>query len=351
MSRFEGFESIPGWYKERGNDRDVVLSTRIRLSRNLSGYKFPEKLSFKEEDGIRRIIISVFESLQNSGIYEVINMKELLPVERLMLFEKKLISRDFSDGRDKSVVIRKDNSLSCMINESDHLKIAGYAGGLNLEEVFTDIRELDGELEKKLDYAVSLEFGYLNSMIKNAGTGMKASVMLHLPFLSRTGLLDRAIKTSLTEDFSVKGVMGDEESSLGDLYQISNEVSIGISEDQYIAHLGHMVSSMIEYERRAREQFYKSKSMEFEDIFYRAYGVLKHCRLLQLKEALKYLMDFRTGIIMGWSDIPVERLDSLIILIQKAHIQYTLDDDEETNSKILDYTRSQLVKTYLELLQ
>ena len=268
-----------------------------------------------------------------------------------MLFEKRLISMDFSEGKNKSVVVRDDNSFSCMVNESDHLKMIVYSGGLDLEEAFGDVRGFDANLEKKLDYAVSLEFGYLTSGIKNAGTGMKASVMLHLPFLSRTGLLDRAIKSSLSEEFSVKGFMSDEDTSLGDLYQVSNEISIGISEDQYLKKLNSIALSLIEYERRAREQFYKSKSMELEDVFYRAYGLLKHCRLLSLKEAMKYLMDFRTGIIMGWSDVPLEKLDYLLILIQKAHIQNTLDYEEESNSKIIDYTRSKLVKKYLELLQ
>jgi len=231
------------------------------------------------------------------------------------------------------------------------LKMAAYLGGLDLEEAFSEVRDFDVNLEKKLDYAVSLEFGYLTSQIKNAGTGMKASVMLHLPFLSRTGLLDRAIKSSLTEEFSVKGFMSDEDTSLGDLYQVSNEISIGISEDQYLKKLTTVAMSLMGYERRAREQFYKSKSTEMEDIFYRAYGLLKYCRLLSLKEAVKYLMDFRIGIIMGWSDIPLEKLDSLIILVQKAHIQHTLDFEEESNSKIIDYTRSKLVKRYLELLQ
>ncbi len=351
MSSFSGFETAPLWCRKEGEARDVVLSSRVRLSRNLAGFTFPEKLTLKDEEEVKNIVLSAVETSNQYKDMEVLYMNDVIPVERMMLFEKRLVSRDFSEGRNKAVVIRSDKSLSCMVNETDHLKIAAYTGGLDLEEAFNEAREFDVALEKNLDYAVSLEFGYLTSQIKNAGTGMKASVMLHLPFLVRTGLLDRAIKSSLTEEFSVKGFLSDEENSLGDLYQVSNEVSIGISEEAYLKKLQTVASSLMGYERRARDQFYKSKSMELEDIFYRAYGILKNCRLLSLKEAVRYLMDFRIGIIMGWSDVPLERIDYLIILVQKAHIQSTLDFDEESNSKIINYTRSKLVKRYLELLQ
>ncbi len=351
MNNFSKLGEMRGWFTETGRDRDVVLSSRVRISRNLAGFPFPEKLVLKDEETICGSIVNAFEGIETPSGLKKIRMADLTPVERLMLFEKKLISRDFSASGNKTVLAGNGNRVSCMINEKDHLQIASITGGFNLEKVFDEVRSMDSSLEKKVDYAVSLEFGYLSSMIKNSGTGMKASVMLHLPFLSRTALLDRAIKSSVSEGFSVKGYMGDDDSSLGDIYQISNEISLGQSEEQYLGSLRSITASLVEYERRARDQFYKSKSVEFEDIFYRAYGLLKHCRLLPLREAVRNLTDFRLGAIMGWTDVPLQRIDSLIILSQKAHIQYILDDEDETNSKVVDYTRSQLVKTYLELLK
>ncbi len=351
MNNLDSILMMPGWYKETGKDSDVVLSSRVRFSRNIAGYPFPAKLILKDEQSIQRNIISAFKSIDSDDQYTEINMEDISPVERQMLFEKKLISRDFSAKVNKSVLVRKDNGAVCMVNEYDHLRFSAFTGGLELEKAFRTANDIDTRLENILDFAVSLEFGYLNSFIRNSGTGMKASVMLHLPFLVRTSLLERAIKSSISEGFSVKGFMGDDENSLGSLYQVSNELSIGLSEEQYINQLYTITSSLVEYERRARKQFLKGKNMELEDIFYRAYGLLKHCRLLPLNEAIKNLSDFRIGVIMGWTDIPLELVNSLIVLSQKAHLQYIIDDDTESDSKMIDYTRSELAKTYLKLLQ
>ncbi len=343
--------SAPGWYKKQGPENDVVLSSRIRFARNLAGYLFPGKCILKDEQQIEDEIISAFLSLDKGKDFTQIQIETLSPVDRQMLFEKKLISRDFSGKRNKTVLVRKDNSASCMINEQDHLRFSSFTGGLDLKSLFTEGKEIVDHLEHTLNFAVSLEFGYLNSLVRNSGTGMKASVMLHLPFLVRTSLLDRAIKSSVTEGFSVKGFMGDDEGSLGSIYQISNELSLGLSEEEYISRLYTITAALSEYERKAREQFHKSKSMEMEDIFYRSYGLLKNSRLLSLTEAVKNLADFRIGIIMGWSDLPLEQVNALLILIQKAHIQHIMGDENETDSKNIDYVRSELAKTYLKLLQ
>ncbi len=351
MDEKESLLDIPGWYKKQGPENDVVLSSRIRFARNLSGFLFPGKCVLKDEQQIEGEILSAFLSLDKGKNFDQIHIKDLSSVDRQMLFEKKLISRDFSGKRDKTVLVRKDNSASCMINEQDHLRFSIFTGGLNLQFLFTEVKEIIDRLEQILDFAVSLEFGYLNSLIRNSGTGMKASVMLHLPFLVRTSLLDRAIKASVTEGFSVKGFMGDDEGSLGSIYQISNEVSLGLSEEEYISKLYTITAALTEYERKARERFYKSKSMELEDIFYRSYGLLKNNRLLTLKEAVNNLADFRIGIVMGWSDVSLEQVNALLILSQKAHIQHIIGDENETDSKNIDYVRSELAKAYLKLLQ
>ncbi len=351
MGEIESLIDIPGWYKKAGPENDVVLSSRIRFARNLAGFPFPEKLILKDEQRIHDEIFSAFQVVDKGKRYIRIRIGDLSLVERQMLFEKKLISRDFSGKLTKSVLLRKDNSASCMINEQDHLRFSVFTGGLELQSLFHEVKELFDTLEQTLNFAVSLEFGYLNSLVRNSGTGMKASVMLHLPFLVRTSLFDRAIKSSVTEGFSVKGFMGDDDNSLGDIYQISNELSLGLSEEEYIKRLYDITATLTEYERRAREQYGKSKSTELEDIFYRSYGLLKNCRLLSLKEIVKNITDFRIGIIMGWADVPLEQINALLILSQKAHIQYVIGDESDSDSKNIDYVRSELAKAYLKLLQ
>lgn len=344
-------DGVHGWFKESGPENDVVLSSRIRLSRNIAGFPFPDKLVLQDEQKIQHLILEAFKAVDSEENFNILSIRDLTFVERQMLFEKKLISRDFLGKINKTVLINKENTESCMIHEQDHMRFGALTGGLNLDTLYSHMSQLFHDLEKYLDFASSLEFGYVNSFVKNAGTGMKASVMLHLPFLAKASLLDRAIQSSVVEGFSVKGFMGDEENSLGDIYQISNEISLGLTEEKYIEQLRMITIALTEYERKARDQYLKSKRAECEDIFYRSYGLLKHCRFLSLKEAIQNLTDFRIGILLGWSDRTLEEINSLLVLLQKAHIQYVIDDETGTDSNNIDYMRSKLAKTYLKLLQ
>ncbi|HDQ14618.1 MAG TPA: hypothetical protein ENN41_07385, partial [Sediminispirochaeta sp.] len=238
-----------------------------------------------------------------------------------------------------------ENTLAAVVNEGEHLKIAGFAGGLNLEEAYRRVSGIEVDLESQLDFAVSLDKGYLTSDILNCGTGLRASALLHLPALEYSSLIDRAVKKVMEAGYEIKGLTGDEDRSLGALYELYNPVAIGESEKELLERLAHMSSQLVDYERRAREEMKRHRRLELEDIVYRAWGTLAHCRLLGEKESFKLLSDIRLGVGIGWLDFPIQRINQLMILTGKAHIQGMMGDEPSDELfRQTKYGRAKLVK-------
>ena len=258
MNNFSTLKKIPGWFRENGKEEDVVISSRVRLSRNLTGFLFPNKMELEDEKRVRDIIIEAFKIVDNK--MDILSLDGLNSIERRMIAERNLISQNFTIEKNKTLIISKDQKTSCMINEDDHLLIAEYRSGLGLVDAYNTINRLETSLEKILDFAVSLEFGYLNENIRNSGTGLKVSVMLHLPALVRLSLFDRAIKSSLEIEFTVKGYLGNDDGSLGDLYQISNGLAIGNKEEEYIDKLAKTCIKLVNCERQARDKLEHGKA-------------------------------------------------------------------------------------------
>lgn len=340
------FKDIPGWFKESGKEEDIVLSSRVRLSRNLTGFLFPNKMELKDEIRVKDIIIQAFEMMDNK--MDIIFIDNLNSIEKRMLAERNLISQNFTINKSKSFILSRDQKTSCMINDNDHLLIAEYRSGLDLMEAYNKVNTLESNLEKLLDFAVSLEFGYLNENIRNSGTGLKVSVMLHLPALVRLSLFDRAIKSSLEKEFTVKGYLGNDDGSLGDLYQISNGLSIGNTEEDFIDKLDKTCDKLVNYERQARDELVNRYRIEIEDRYYRSIGLIKHCRLLSSGEAVKALTDIRLGIVLGWSGIDIGTVNSLLLLSQKAHIQYIIENNE-SDTLLIDSKRAEIIRNTLGL--
>jgi protein arginine kinase len=339
--------NIPGWFRQKGKEDDVVISSRLRLSRNLTGYLFPNKLELKDEEKVSEKIIKAFEIAGEN--MNIISLADLSSIERRMLAERSLISQDFTLNKHKSLILREDQKISCMINEHDHLRIAVLESGLGLETAFKTADTLESRLEKLLDFAVSLEFGYLNENIRNSGTGMKVSVMVHLPALVKLSLFDRAVKSSLQKEFTVKGFLGNDDGSLGDLYQISNGLAIGKDEKEIISILTETISKLIVFERQAREELLQSRKIELEDKLYRSIGLLENCRLLGSGEAIKALTDIRLGIVLGFIDLNITIVNSLLLMSQKAHIQFLLDNNK-SDSLLLDAKRAEVIRKFLDLI-
>lgn len=344
MNNFSILKEMPGWFREKGEDEDVVISSRVRLSRNLTGFLFPNKMVLKDEKRVNGIIIEAFDILDNK--MDILSVDNLTSIERRMLAERSLISQNFTIERNKTLIISKDQKTACMVNENDHLLIAEFRSGLDLIDAYNTVNKLESSLEKVLDFAVSLEFGYLNENIRNSGTGLKVSAMLHLPALIRLSLFDRAIKSSLEKEFTVKGYLGNDDGSLGDLYQISNGIAIGNKEEEYINKLTKTCKKLIDYERQARDELMHKRRIELEDKHYRSIGLLKSCRLLTSGEAVNALTNIRLGIVLGWSKMDIGVVNSLLFLSRKAHIQYLIGSSKSDNL-VIDSKRADLIRNTL----
>ncbi len=340
------------WFKEKGPHDDVVISSRVRLSRNLAGFCFPGVLSYNEEESVRKLIIDAFEKLKNKENFNILYLDELCPLGKKLLLERNLISQEFSIANSKVVVVKKADTVSGMINETDHLKLSSFKSGLSLHEAYKKVNNIDVELEKHLNYAVSLEWGYLSSSLTNIGTGMRVSLMLHLPALVITGLISKAIKTIVQLGVSIKGFFSDGQESLGDMYQIANQVSVGVSEKEIIKNLEDIAVQLVNYERKAKEEMLGKERMTVLDKIYRALGILLYCRSITSKEAIGLLSAIRLGLTMNLlKGITKDAITTLIFNIQKYHIISLIGDDEEIDSKLIDFTRAELIRETLSTLE
>ncbi len=337
-----------GWFSSSGAEDDVAVSSRVRLARNLFGFPFPPVMSKEEEEQVQREVTEAFEKLKYS--FEAIYLDRLPPLERKILMEQNIISQDFCVSPNKLVLLSGDGRISAMVNEDDHLRLTCMRTGLCLQEIFAAVDELDSRLEGSLHFAASIEWGYLTSRLDNAGTGLRASVMLHMPALVTDDTIGWALKRINQMGLQIKGYWGDGDHSLGDMYQISNPLSIGYREKDILRTVGKAAWELVEYERKAREESTKSRRIELEDRVHRAFGVLKACRLISSKEAITLLSTVRLGIGLGMiSELGIEVVTSLMIRAQKAHIQKMLDQmDDDADNKLADYTRAKLIRHALE---
>jgi protein arginine kinase len=344
--------TIGTWFDREGPQDDVVISSRVRLSRNLAGFCFPGVLAFDEEEKVKNLVINAFSALKEKEDFSVYQLDSLKPLSRKLLLEKNLITQEFSIANSKAVVLKKRNAMCAMINETDHLKMADFKSGLALKDAYKEVDALDVELEANLNYAVSLEWGYLSSSLTNIGTGMRASLMLHLPALVSTSLISKAIKTIVQLGVSIKGFFSDGQDSLGDIYQISNQVSLGVSEKEIIENLEDIAVQLVNYERKAKEEMLKKERVMVLDKIYRALGILLYCRSITAKEAIGLLSTLRTGLALNLlKGISIHMITALIFNIQKYHIINMLGDEEEVDNMLVDFTRAKLIRERLSTLE
>ncbi|MBN1686985.1 MAG: hypothetical protein JW852_10040 [Spirochaetales bacterium] len=348
MVEFRDIETTDGWFQETGDSYDVIVSSRARLSRNIAKHRFPLFLKSDEENEVQSDILSAFQKIAPSYGFESTLIGDLTPVKRRMMMERNYITQQFSLHNHKAVVVDRGEHVSGMINEIDHLRLSCIKGGFDLHTCWQTLNELDIELEKMLDFAVSIEWGYLSAEVANAGTGLRVSVMLHLPALGRTAIIEKAMKAVVQVGMTVKGFFSDDESSLGDLYQVSNQLGLGFSEKDLIEKLDAVASQLVHYERKAREELLEKQYYEVEDEIMRSLGVLRHCRLLSSSEAIGLISNVRFGVESGIISAPLERITAMLFLTQKAHVQYLIDGKEAgADTKTVDHARAEITRNAL----
>lgn len=313
----------PGAWLDVEHDSVVVVSSRIRLARNLRESAFPGWAGAEECERIWRELRPVLVSLPSLHPCEAVGMEELDEVARVILFERHLISREQAEkGRGSGLVFRKDEGLSVMVNEEDHLRLQCMKPGLDLTATWEAITRLDSDLEKHVEYAFSGRLGYLTACPTNVGTGLRASVMLHLPGLTLMNEINPIMKGMAKIGLAVRGLGGEGTEATGNMYQISNQMTLGEDEPTIIRNLEQVVQEIIEHERNARARLMEKKEIVVRDHVGRAYGILRHAHLLSSKEALDLLSGLRLGIDLGiLKNVARRTADELMLVTQPGHLQ------------------------------
>lgn len=330
------------WYLQSGNESDVVFSTRIRLARNIKGFSFVNR--YTKNDALK--IIEIIENIVPSLGYglKLLRLKDIDDITKLSLVEKHLISPEFAYNKSETgaIVINDEENICIMINEEDHIRLQVISAGLELENLLNLAIEIDKKLEQLIPYAYNDKYGFLTSCPTNVGTGLRASVMVHLPALAKTGNIRKVLEVVNNFDMNIRGVYGEGSKISGDIYQISNKQSLGISEQEVIRNLKIITDKVIEQERLARKILAKNQ-IELEDKVYRAYGILANSRKLSSEEANILLSDVKLGTDMGiikeLNDLKVRKLE---MYTKPANLQkyvgQTLDGYER------DVKRAEIVK-------
>ena len=319
-------EMVPAdgkWFAGTGPLQDAILSTRVRLARNLRGHRFPPKALPEESNRILQRAAGCLRQVPEFERATFHAMEELSTLERQFLLERHLISHDLArDGRHRGLIFSADESVGVMVNEEDHLRIQALAPGFQLDQCFAAATRIDDRLEGDLEYAFSEDLGYLTACPTNVGTGMRASVLIHLPAL----VLTRRIKKVLTGvnqvGLAVRGFYGEGTDVLGNFFQISNQLTLGEKESQTLLSLERVIHQVLEYEEKAREVLLKDAGDQIRDKVVRALGVLTHAYLLSSEEVIGLASAVRLGVTLGMPGLPDARtLHALLLYSQPGHLQ------------------------------
>ena len=310
------------WYLEAGNDSDIVLSSRIRLARNLKGIPFPNRMN---DESRKKVLEQISDAMLKRPGNDLMRMDiaSLPETDRRALIENHLISEELAKGQEgQSVFISKDENVSVMVNEEDHLRIQVMAPGFALENTYKQAEEIAIYLEKALPIAFSEKYGFLTAYPSNTGTGLRASVMVHLPIVTSIGKMPHLIDSLSKAGYTVRGVYGEKSKPAGNIYQISNTITLGISESKTLSNFAKMINEVIALERKLRKDYYEKNKERLEDKVYRSLGELTYARMLPAGEAMNRLSDLRVGVACGFmKDIDERQLMLLLNTIGDASVQ------------------------------
>ncbi len=276
------------------NNNDIVMTSRIRLARNLRNYKLPVKMSCEEAENVIREVNNAVERINMN--YKLTYLRDLSDIEKSTLIENHLISPALAEKKDRAAfLLSPDKKVSIMLNEEDHIRIQTLDRGMSLKECWDLSNKIDDVIEETVDYAFDRELGFITSCPTNIGTGMRASVMVHLPALSITNQIEKLLYGVSQLGVAVRGVYGEGTKSMGHLYQISNQGTLGASEETLIEKITQIVNQIVEKETKTREHLKINNFDELEDDFYRAYGVLTNARKISTEESMKLLSLIKLG--------------------------------------------------------
>jgi len=323
----------------------IVLMTRIRLARNLAATPFPGWARDEQREEAYQACCAALTAIPLMKRGLSLSVAELTELEKQILVERHLISRELSEAkRGAGVVISADQALSVMVNEEDHLRIQVLRGGFQLKKAWSAINELDSALEDHLNYAFSETRGYLTACPTNLGTGMRASAMMHLPALVITGQMEKVVRAVNQLGMVVRGLFGEGSEASGSIFQISNQTTLGESESGILKRLGSVLETIVEHESNARQRLLEAQASNLFDKIGRAYGILHNSHLLNSAEAMNLLSLIRLGVDLGhFPEAERARVDRLFMETQPGHLQHTQKGEIEPMQR--DLLRASLLRT------
>ena len=312
------------WLRGVGPMSDIVISSRIRLARNLADYPF---LLRATEDQRREIYRALTEAMSASSLDRnafFLDIEELDDIDRQVLVERHLISQQHAEGEGcRGVAVSAAETRSLMINEEDHLRIQVLRSGLQLEPLWDEISDIDSQIEQHVNFAFDKKLGYLTACPTNVGTGLRVSVMLHLPALKMTGEIEKVLRAAKDLRLAVRGLYGEGTDAIGDFYQVSNQITLGRSEEEIIEKFSsNIIPRIVEYEQAARNALADERSVQLDDKVWRAFGILENARAMASDETMFFLSHVRMGVSMGrLTGVDVGTINELLLKIQPAHLQ------------------------------
>ena len=340
-------KSPAAWLSGRGTESLVVLSTRVRLARNIAGCKYPPSADAET----RKRVVSYFDSVSTrTGLLsegQYYKAADISALDRDFLIERHLISPVFLNGdHSKALFIGPGEQVSIMINEEDHLRVQALAPGLDAEGAYGRAQNYESEIGKYLEFDYDQDFGYLTACPTNVGTGMRASILIHLPGMVLTKEIDKVISRITRGGLMVRGFYGEGSDVLGNLFQISNQQTLGVSEEEIINQIVRVAQEIVESEASARQRLVDEAADMIEDKIWRAFGILKHARVLSSDEVMNLLSAVRLGHAMQIIDsLDITLINEILLLSQPAHLQKYYGQEMDTNRR--DFVRAQMVREKL----
>lgn len=335
------------WLKGSGPNSNIVISSRIRLARNLKGFPFPSRAHKKD---LLDILVKVDQTIQKIDFFKdsaTFKIHELDNVDKQFLIERHLMSHEHAANPEgKALVVSQEEILSVMINEEDHLRVQVMHSGFDLDETWNIINAIDDALSAQLDFAFSMKWGYLTACPTNTGTAMRGSVMLHLPALVMTKQINKVLAAIAKLNFASRGFYGEGTQASGNFYQISNQVSLGHSEQDVIQNIYGLIRQVIEQEEQARQALLLQNRPMLEDKIFRSCGILKNAYIISSQETVELLSMVRLGVDVGIiKDVNRKVINELFIMIQPAHLQKI--EGKKLSASERDAKRASLIRQKL----
>lgn len=348
--KFDEFAERCGeWLRGSGPQSDIVISSRIRVARNLAEFPFIRRCNEQDRQGIEKTFRDAIQSVNDWKELISVDVAGLPTIDRQFLVERQLISRELADSSGaRCVFIDGNETYSLMINEEDHLRMQVMHSGFDLDSAWQQANQMDTWLDQRVNFAFHERLGYLTACPTNVGTGLRVSVMLHLPALVITQQIEKVFRSLQKMGLAVRGLYGEGSQAMGDFYQISNQVTLGKSEEELVKQVGEVIPVIIDYERQARSFLVKESRKDLHDRVSRAYGILCTAQQISSEETLHLLSSVRMGINLGLiQDLEIPTINKLFIHTQPAHLQKLRGLELETQDRNVEralYLQSHLRK-------